>query len=207
MRVIPVQRCHRQVRQQAPAGAGWPGTHSTDPCPKDPDPTDPGDGDGGSDGDQPTVTTLTLAQRARARLPVPAPKIQTAPPRGTNALVRMPHWFWLGRSQWGARSATARLDGLSATVTAHPTSLTIDPGDESKAFTCTAPWTPYTHGASSTCTHTFTHHGRYTATVSVHWAASWTGSDGDSGSLPALSRTTTFPIKVVQAHSQLIADP
>ncbi|MGH3425875.1 MAG: hypothetical protein ACRDO8_14175 [Nocardioidaceae bacterium] len=204
MRVIPVQRCHPRIRQQGPAGAGWPGTHSTDACPQDPDDTDTG---GGGGGDRSTVTTLSLAQRARARLPVPAPAIHTAPPRDTNALVRMPHWFWLAHTQWASRSATARLGELSATVAARATSLTINPGDGTEAFTCTPPWTPYTHGATSSCTHTFTHHGRYTATITVHWTASWTGSDGDGGTLPALSATTTFPIKVVQAHSQLIADP
>ncbi|MGH3097885.1 MAG: hypothetical protein ACRDMV_18030, partial [Streptosporangiales bacterium] len=175
------------------------------PCPRSPDTTTGGGNNSG--GDQPTVTTLTLAQRALARLPVPAPSIQTAPPRGTNALVQMPHWFWLAKTQWTSRTATAQLGGLSATVTARPTNLTIDPGDGSEAFTCTPPWTPYTHGAESTCTHTFTHHGTYTATVTAHWTAAWTGSDGDGGALPALARTTTFPIKVVQAHSQLIADP
>jgi hypothetical protein len=153
------------------------------------------------------VSTAGLAIQATNRLPIPAPVIRTAPPRGKRELVNIATWFWLDKSQWAPRSATASAGGVSSTVTATAYELTIDLGDGSEPFTCRAPWTPYRAGAHSTCTRAFTHSGRYTVTATVRWAADWHGSDGNGGTLPTMSRTVRFPVQVVQARSELIADP
>lgn len=153
------------------------------------------------------VSTAGLAVQATNRLPIPAPAIRTAPARGKRELVGVPTWFWLDRNQWAARSATASAGGVSSTVTATAYELVLDVGDRSEPFTCRAPWTPYRDGGHSSCTRAFTHSGRYTVTATVRWAADWHGSDGNGGTLPTMSRTVQFPVQVVQARSELIANP
>lgn len=148
-----------------------------------------------------------LAQRANNLLPVPKPLVRTAPPRGKRELVGIPTWFWLDKTQWAERSATAKAGGVSATVTASAYQIVVDPGDGSDPFTCGAPWIPYADGATSDCTHAYTHSGRYTVTVTADWGADWTGSDGNGGTLPTIGRTVRFGVDVVQARSELIANP
>lgn len=155
------------------------------------------------------ASTYELALRANAEVSVPVPVVQTAPPRGKRELIGIPTWFWLDEAQWGTRRATASAGGASATVTASAFELLIDPGDGSRAFTCHVPWMPYKNdpGHKSNCTHTFAHPGWYIARVTVDWAADWSGSDGDGGTLPTIGRTVTFPIHVVEARSELVANP
>lgn len=148
-----------------------------------------------------------LAQRASNLLTVPKPLIRTAPPRGKRELVGIPTWFWLDKSQWTDRSATARAGDVSATVTASAYEIVVEAGDGSDPFTCSAPWTPYVDGAKSACTHAYRHSGRYTVTVAAYWGADWTGSDGNGGTLPTVGRTVRFSVQVVQARSELVANP
>jgi hypothetical protein len=148
-----------------------------------------------------------LTQRASNLLTVPKPLVRTAPPRGRRELVGIPTWFWLDKSQWADRSATAKAGGVSATVTASAYEIVVDAGDGSKPFVCSAPWTPYVDGAESNCMHAYTHSGRYTVTVTANWGADWTGSDGDGGTLPTVGRTVRFGVQVVEVRSELIANP
>lgn len=152
-------------------------------------------------------SSWALAQRANNLLAVPKPMVRTAPPRGKRVLVGIPTWFWLDRSQWASRSATAKAGGVSATVTASAYQIVIDAGDGSDPFTCGAPWTPYADGATSDCVHAYTHSGSYTVRVTANWGADWTGSDGNGGTLPTVGRTVRFSVQVVQARSELIANP
>lgn len=160
-------------------------------------------------GGMPTVTTLTLAYQARERLPIPTPLIRTAPPRGTKALVHMPHWHWLAKSQATPRSKTARARDVWATATVQAFELTIDPGDGTDPYTCAAPGTRYTKTADPdhACTHTYATSGDYTVTVTASWAGDWHGSDGNAGTLPTMNVTTTFPLHVVESRSELVDDP
>ncbi|MBO0826740.1 MAG: hypothetical protein J2P24_03075 [Streptosporangiales bacterium] len=153
------------------------------------------------------VSTAGLAIQATNRLPIPAPAVRTAPPRSKRELVGIPTWFWLDKSQWATRSATASAGGVSSTVTASPYELVLDVGDGSDPFTCRAPWTPYRDGGHSSCTRAFMHSGRYTVTATVRWAADWHGSDGNGGTLPTMNQTVRFPVQVVQARSELVANP
>lgn len=152
-------------------------------------------------------STWELAQHASKLLLVPKPLVKTAPPQGKRELVGIPTWFWLDNSQWTDRSATARAGNVSAKVTAAAYEILIDPGDGSDPFTCGAPWTPYADGGVSNCTHAYTHSGNYTVTVTANWGADWTGSDGNGGTLPTVDRSVRFGVQVVQARSQLIANP
>lgn len=166
----------------------------------------------GRNPNQPVVSPVVLSRQAGARLPIPKPVIVTAPPRGKTMLVRLPTWFWLDDSQADPRSATARAGGVWAKATASAYRVTVDPGDGSEPVTCDAPGVAYSHDHTAAeeeqaCTHAYTHSGSYTVTVTVSWGADWAGSDGNGGTLPTLNRSARFPVKVVQARSELIDDP
>lgn len=153
------------------------------------------------------ISSYTLMFRARKTLQIPRPLVRTAPPRGKLELVGIPTWFWLDKSQWSERSATAHGGGLSATVTASVYKVLVDPGDGTESFTCGPPWIPYADGAESACIHKYAHSGRYTATVTAYWATAWTGSDGNGGTLPTIEQAVKFRVRVAQARSELIANP
>lgn len=157
----------------------------------------------------PRVTIDQLILEAQTGLAPPKPFVKTAPPRGKRELVGIPTWFWLDKSQWDDRTSSASAGSLYVSVTASAYELVIDPGDGSDALVCKAPWTPYkgNPSAASDCTHTYTHSGNYTVAVSAKWGADWSGSGGAGGTLPTISRSATFPVNVVQARSELIANP
>lgn len=154
------------------------------------------------------ITIRQLIAEAQTKLAPPKPLVQTAPPRGTRELVGIPTWFWLDKSQWRKRSSSASAGGLSVAITASAYELVIDSGDGSDAVVCKPPWTPYKGdpNVTSSCTHTYTHSGNYRITVRARWGADWSGSGG-GGTLPTISRSASFPVTVVQARSELIANP
>ncbi len=151
----------------------------------------------------PVIDAATLARQAYKELVLPTPAPRTAPPSNQPVLVGMAAWLWLDPTTWTPQQATASLPGLSATVAATPTTLIWDTGDGSGPITCAGPATPWHRGAQRSdpgaCTAAWQHSGIYTASVTVTWRVTWTASDGTSGALPDVTRTTTYP---VQAQSR-----
>lgn len=74
------------------------------------------------------VSPKILAEYAYDELPVPATEVKMAPNGETK--VNLPTWIWLDKAKFKKISVTASLPHtkLSATTTAEPVSLTIDPG-------------------------------------------------------------------------------
>lgn len=145
---------------------------------------------------------LTLLEQAAATLSIPLPNIATTPPRGGTQLVGLPVWFWSTNHQ--PTSATASITDLSATITAIPGPLVIDMGDGT-TLVCPTGGTPYkpalpSSSQSSDCSAPYDRHATYTVTASVTWALTWTATNGQSGTLPAATRTTTFTLTVQQAQ-------
>ncbi len=158
----------------------------------------------------PTVSPAQLAAEAWRRLPIPAPEVATAPPRGSNGLVGLAEWFWV--TNWSTRSARVQAGGTWAQVTARPTGLTIDPGSGQRSITCDGPGMPYDRrrpagSQRSDCSYTYVRssaglpNAAYTVTVTVTWGGTWAGSGGTGGTLPALSRSTSFPLRVAEGQT------
>lgn len=145
---------------------------------------------------------VTLLEQAAATISIPLPSIATTPPRGGIQLVGLPVWFWSTNHQ--PTSATASITDLSATITAVPGPLVVDMGDGT-TLVCPGGGTPYnpalpSSSQASDCSAPYDRHATYTVTASVTWALSWTATNGQSGTLPSVTRSTSFALAVQQAQ-------
>lgn len=158
-------------------------------------------------------SVVRAAGMARDQLDIPVPEPATSPPSGAMHITGIPTWFWT-TTAWQPISASASLAGVTATATATPVKLVVDPGDDTSAFECQSGGTAYDPELSppaqrSDCTHTFKWRsrrhpsGRWPATLTITWQISWTASNGESGTFEDLTTTTTIPIHVGDAQALL----
>jgi hypothetical protein len=149
-----------------------------------------------------------LAQQAVNQLSLVAPRIETSP--GGEQLVNLPTWLWLAQSAWAPMSATASVPGVSVTATASPSAVTWTLGDGT-TLVCQGPGTPYAPGGdpsapSPDCGHTYRQSSAgqpgqaYTVSAAVTWGVTWVGG-GQSGSLPALTTTSTTTLRVAESQA------
>jgi hypothetical protein len=157
----------------------------------------------------PTVTPAQLAAQAQKALGLPIPDVQTAPPRGSDGMVGLPEWVWLASGQWHAMSRRASAGGVWAEVIATPQRIVIEPGAGLRSVGCDGPGTVYDPGRSASsqstgCSYTYAEPSagqpkdRYTMTVTVVWSGAWQGSGGAGGTLPAISRSVSFPVAIAE---------
>jgi enoyl reductase len=157
------------------------------------------------DGDTPkeplAVSPKVLAEYAYDELPVPGTEIKMAPEDETK--VNLPTWIWLDKAKFKKISVTASLpgSGLSATTTAEPVSMKIEPGtpdaETYPAFGQCAIENgrigePRAKGTSADtqppCGVTYLRSSGdepYDLQATVTWKVSWTSTNGEGGDLPA----------------------
>jgi hypothetical protein len=152
-----------------------------------------------------TITPEELARQAVDRLPLDRPDIRTAPPVGTPSLVNLPTLVWLPGTSWTERSRRVDAGAVWAEATVRPQVMTVE-GTGVGRVTCKGHGEPYLPGKSSDCAVTFLAPGRYRLTVAVAWGGTWRGSGDTGGVLPTLETRSTVDVKVVEAHSVLVAD-
>ena len=148
-------------------------------------------------------STQDVVDVARAGLVVPAVDVGTAPPRGSLLLVGVSTWFWA--KDRDDVTATASIPGLSATITATPLAMHLRFRD-GDAVTCAQGGVAWRSGTSSadqhsSCTHVFQHPGRQRVEATVDWSLTWEASNGQTGALPMVSRTTSFTLDLRQAQA------
>lgn len=156
----------------------------------------------------------TLALEAFAELTLGAPNIQMAPKQGATAVLGLPIWFWSTDTPttWGPESQTVTDEGLSVTVTARVEKIVWQTGD-GESVPCFSPGTPYEQSygdaTSPTCGHTYTQPsggqpgGAYQVTATSYWVASWTATDGQTGTLTDQPfSSTTIKVGEVQVLNQ-----
>lgn len=140
------------------------------------------------------ITLEQLMQIARAALTVPEPKIKLSP--DAKSYVNLGTWVWLDGAEAAPRSVTATLPGvMSATVTATPDHLEIDPGtslhDRAEVYRdCGTTGKPYVKGADKEgqgkpeCGVVYLHSSIdqpkkvYTLTVTSVWTVAGNGNQG-----------------------------
>jgi hypothetical protein len=146
-------------------------------------------------------------EEARRRLDLPLPEPALNPPDAQ--LVGLPTWLWV-EGPWQETSATASVGVISATVTARPLRVEWDMGDGT-TITCGAgtrydPSRP-PEEQQSDCTHVFTTSsvghpdGRLAVTATVVYTIGWVASTGPGGDLGELTRSTTVPVRVMEAQA------
>ncbi|CAN5494126.1 hypothetical protein BH10ACT1_BH10ACT1_35010 [soil metagenome] len=152
-----------------------------------------------------------LAAWAQKELVLEMPDVASSPPRGSTQLVGVPVWFWVTNSK--PASATVSVPGLSATLTAEPTALHIRISGGSGAAAadnvtvdCPGSGTPYDkteNGPTDTsdCSHVFDWNDTFTIDATVDWSLSWTATNGQVGTLPTVSRTTSFTLQLEEAQA------
>ncbi|MGW3287714.1 hypothetical protein ACWDR3_24100 [Streptomyces sp. NPDC001002] len=157
-------------------------------------------------GETSTVTNAidveTLAGLAYSRIQVPDTEVALAP-EGTTK-VNLPTWAWLDKTHFHSVSVTASLSvgdwTASATTTARPVSLTLDPGTpdatthpsdgECAIHADGSIGEPYAKGkadATPPCGVAYLRSsdgGRYQLRATITWEITWEGSNGEHGKLP-----------------------
>ncbi|MFE9452680.1 hypothetical protein [Streptomyces sp. NPDC006739] len=162
------------------------------------------------------VTPKILAELAYNQIRVPSTKVTLAPAGTTK--VNLPTWAWLDGAQFKPVSVTASVPllGISATTTAEPVSLKIDPGT-SDAETYPASGVcqinngrigeAYAKGKADEtppCGVKYLRSsgtGSYPLKATITWKISWTGSDGTGDTLPdgTFGATQDVVVQEIQA--------
>lgn len=160
-----------------------------------------------------------LARQAMAQVLtlIPAPEVDVSPDLTSNVdaaigrpvtYVNLWFWFWAGPDVWQDYSNTVTLNGVSATTTAHPSSLVYDPGDGDAPVVCASPGRPWTEADANSSPSTLggcgyrylraTPSGPITGRLTINWQVSWTSNVGAGGELDPLSTSTDTPPFVVE---------
>jgi len=157
---------------------------------------------------RPVVAPVVLAREAYRYLPLPAPRVRTNPAVGRDQLVNLRTWLWIDPATWGARSATASVPGLSATVTAVPVSVTWAMGDGGRVV-CRGPGTPYDPkrpeaAQHPACAYIYRHAAdAYAVTATTRWRITWVAHGVQAGgTLPPLARSSPATLlRVVEVQA------
>jgi hypothetical protein len=161
----------------------------------------------------------TLAQEAYGLLQLPSPTIHRSPPQNnlyqglSYTWVNLWTWFWTDPSTYHQVSKKVSVTGVSATATAKPVALVFDAGDGSTPVPCAGPGRAWTdsdanNAPANGCGYQYRHTtgGKLlTATVSIVWDVTWTGTGGVGGAFPgmrtqATSQLQVLDIQVVNTH-------
>ncbi|WP_108932978.1 hypothetical protein [Streptomyces ardesiacus] len=175
--------------------------------------------DNGTTPDEPlAVSPKVLAEYAYDELPVPGTEIEMRPAGATK--VNLPTWIWLDKATFKKISVTASLPGtgLSATTTAEPVSLRIDPGTrDARTYPASGVCrlnadgsigAPYTEGRANDtppCGVTYLRSsgsgGSYPLRATVTWKITWTSTTGEGGTLPDGTFGATRDVTVQEIQS------
>ena len=166
-------------------------------------------------------TPGSLAQQAVNEMQLPAPDVRRNP--SGDALVNLATWWWVDRSQWHPLTQRTAAGPVWAEVTATPVRSVWDAGDGTPALSCAGAGTPYDtsrspDAQSTDCSHTYTTSSAgqpqtgpkpndrfFTVTVTVYWQVSWVGAGGTGGTLPVMTRTSQFPLRVDERQTVVTA--
>ncbi|WP_103504828.1 MULTISPECIES: hypothetical protein [unclassified Streptomyces] len=162
-------------------------------------------------------TPELLAELAYAEVEIPQLRAELSP-AAESQKVNLDTWVWMDASDLAPVSVTASISGysaLSATVTATPVRVELDPGtaDATVHDGCSVgadggvgrPYASADAGATPACGVTYhraTHNGGpYPFSATVVWEVSWEGSDGSGATLPDGEFGTTQDVTVEEVQA------
>ena len=163
----------------------------------------------GQQAPRPYISGTRLAKVAWEAVKIPAPTVETNPKVGDRGatLVGMDTWVWATGSTPTSVTAKATAGSTTATITAGSSGLQLSAPDGKAS--CTGfgiAWHSGMSEGSSPCTISFNrssaHLGGTTPlTIKVAYSASYSGSDGSSGTLPAITTTSTVNLPVAEVQT------
>ncbi|MFJ3666107.1 hypothetical protein ACIPSE_06605 [Streptomyces sp. NPDC090106] len=162
------------------------------------------------------VTPEILAELAYNEIRVPGTEVTLAPANTTK--VNLPTWAWLDGTEFKPVSVTASVDvlNLTATATAEPVSLRIEPGTKDAVSypasgVCQIvdgrigePYAKGKAGRTPPCGVKYLRSsgdGTYPLQATVTWKITWTGTGGAGGDLPDGSFGATQDVVVQEIQS------
>lgn len=163
------------------------------------------------------VLAGSLARTIANRLQLPEPRVGQNP--AGQALVSLPTWWWVEPSSWRVLRQRTAAGPVWAEVTATPVSSSWDPGDGGEPLLCSGPGVAYDRSRpenvqSTYCSYTYRRSTAeqpqtgpdvndrfFTVTVSTRWQVTWRGAGDSGGTLPVLSRSSSFPVAVAQRQT------
>ena len=163
----------------------------------------------GQQAPRPYISGTRLAKVAWDAVKIPAPTVETNPKVGSQGatLVGMDTWVWATGNTPTSVTATATAGSTTATITAGSSGLQLSAPDGKAS--CTGfgiAWHQGMPEGSSPCTISFNrssaHLGGSTPlTIKVAYSASYTATDGNSGTLPAITTTSTINLPVAEVQT------
>ncbi len=173
----------------------------------------------------PPPPSIALAQQAWGELVLSTPKPSRYP---TGILKESGHpytvvnantWFWTDPATFQPVSKTVTAGTVWGKAAATPVSLTFTPGDGSHPVTCKGPgqawqpndqmWLPPANPQG--CSYQYPNSSlgvggddQVTATYTITWKVTWTGSDGTSGAFNGMQTRTASRFAVAEAQTVVV---
>ena len=131
--------------------------------------------------------------------------------------MQLQTWFYVPAQQWRVLRVSATAGGITATATARPVALELDPGDGTGVVSCVGPGRAWVFGvdknfdvAPGGCSHAYRRSsygspdGMVTARYAIRWRVSWTATGGASGVLADVVTTSTVRYAVAEAQAVVV---
>ena len=150
-----------------------------------------------------------MARKALSSFTIPDPVVVMAPPGPSFVNFKT----WLAVRDWAPVSATASLGAISSTITGVPQRVTWEMGPPDGTVICDGPGRRYDPNVpdelqDTDCGYTYRRSSAgigadnaYSASVTVTYYVTWTSSDGTSGAIGPVSRSTDFSVRVAEIQA------
>ncbi|MGB8380675.1 MAG: hypothetical protein WCG47_05390 [Dermatophilaceae bacterium] len=173
----------------------------------------------------PPPSAFSLALSAWGELVMPTP-VPSRYPSGTlkesghpYTIVNANTWFWTDPGTWQPVSKTVTAGAVWGRATASPVSLSFTPGDGSRTVSCPGPGSPWKANERTWlapvnpqgCSYRYSKSSlgvggddQVTATYTITWNVTWTGSDGTSGAFNNMQTSTPSRFAVAEVQTVVV---
>ena len=171
----------------------------------------------------PSAFSLAVAAFGELVMPRPVPSRYPSGTLKTNGhpytIVNANTWFWTDPATWQPVSKTVTAAAVWGTATATPARLSFTPGDGSRPVSCPGPGSPWKANEQTWlapvnpqgCSYRYPKSSlgvggddQVSATYTITWNVTWSGSDGSSGTFNNLQTSTTSRFAVAEVQTVIV---